>query len=124
MIKWFEKHNKISWLITIIIFITIFYLSSRTFPDIAGKTSYLSIIYHFFAFFFLTAFLLISIMKGKFNRNIFIIAIFIAILYGVSDEFHQYFVPGRSSTMFDIIIDTLGILAAGNIYAIVLKLRK
>jgi VanZ family protein len=35
-------------------------------------------------------------------------------LYGLSDEIHQYFVPGRSAEVFDVVADTLGgLLAAG-----------
>jgi VanZ family protein len=29
-------------------------------------------------------------------------------LYGVSDEFHQYFVPGRSVEALDVLADALG----------------
>ncbi len=37
MIFWFEKHNKISWIITILIAIFIFYISSLSFePTPAG----------------------------------------------------------------------------------------
>ena len=34
----------------------------------------------------------------------------ICILYAISDEIHQYFVPGRSCRLIDIGIDTLGTL--------------
>ncbi|MEW6511472.1 MAG: VanZ family protein [Bacteroidota bacterium] len=29
-------------------------------------------------------------------------------VYGATDEFHQYFVPGRSADLFDLLADTLG----------------
>jgi VanZ family protein len=59
-----------------------------------------------------------------------LIALVIATLYGVSDELHQFFTPGRSSDPFgsgkptDLIVDTLGsfIGAAGTIW--VLSARK
>ncbi len=35
-------------------------------------------------------------------------AILIGTLYGVSDEFHQSFVPGRESTIPDIVADAVG----------------
>jgi VanZ family protein len=31
-----------------------------------------------------------------------------AVLYGLSDEFHQSFVPGRAAEFFDIAVDTVG----------------
>ncbi|MFT3836061.1 MAG: VanZ family protein [Myxococcaceae bacterium] len=37
-----------------------------------------------------------------------VIALALGALYGVSDEFHQYFVPGRSSDWRDALADTVG----------------
>lgn len=42
------------------------------------------------------------------NKKIFLITILICFLYAVSDEIHQYFVPGRACRIFDVTIDTLG----------------
>src|SRR5262249_29588180 len=36
-------------------------------------------------------------------------AFFISVLYACSDEFHQRFVPGRTSSPRDIIIDSVGV---------------
>jgi VanZ family protein len=36
------------------------------------------------------------------------LAILLATLYGVTDEFHQSFVPGRSPDRFDVLADCLG----------------
>ena len=36
--------------------------------------------------------------------------------YAVIDEIHQYFVPGRSARLFDVGIDTLGVLTGILIY--------
>jgi VanZ family protein len=38
------------------------------------------------------------------------IAILWCMLYGLTDEFHQYFIPGRSVSFQDIMADTLGAL--------------
>ena len=35
-------------------------------------------------------------------------AIVLATLYGVTDEFHQWFVPGRSADPFDVLADFVG----------------
>ena len=37
-----------------------------------------------------------------------VIAIVVATLYGVSDEFHQVFVPGRSADRYDVLADCIG----------------
>lgn len=36
--------------------------------------------------------------------------------YAGTDEFHQYFVPGRSARVFDVGIDTLGVITGIGIY--------
>lgn len=49
-----------------------------------------------------------------------IMAFFMAILFALSDEFHQSFVEGRNSSIRDVFIDGLGALAAltlGGIYS-------
>ena len=45
-------------------------------------------------------------------RNIFklLISFVVGVTYAVSDEVHQYFIPGRSARIFDVCIDSLGIL--------------
>jgi len=120
MIIWFEKHNNISKWVTLIIGIIIFYLSSKTFEGVYTGPSINSYIYHFFAFFFLSLFLLISITQGK-NKQFFLIAIFVTILYGISDEIHQYLVPGRYCSIIDILTDSIGVLISGIIYSFRIK---
>lgn len=39
-------------------------------------------------------------------------SVILAVLYGVSDEFHQSFTPGRESTVRDVIFDTIGAILA------------
>ncbi len=36
------------------------------------------------------------------------LAVTLAVFYGLSDEFHQHFVPGRQTDVFDWLADTLG----------------
>jgi len=36
------------------------------------------------------------------------LAVLYTALYGLADEFHQIFVPGRSPSVFDLLADTLG----------------
>ena len=38
-------------------------------------------------------------------------AVFVSVLWGLSDEIHQAFVPGRSSEVADVIADLLGSMA-------------
>ncbi|MBS3093296.1 VanZ family protein [Candidatus Pacearchaeota archaeon] len=122
MLSYLEKNNQVSWFITLFIAAFIFYMSSQTFQGGGGK-GYLSYIYHFFVFFTLAFFLLLSSIKGKLNKEIFFISLLLAILYGMSDEVHQAFVPGRSSDYKDVLMDSVGIMAAAVIYSFSILVR-
>lgn len=54
-----------------------------------------------------------------FSKSIFY-AMIIGILYACTDEFHQKFVPGRTYSIKDVFIDSLGIIT-GSIIFILLK---
>lgn len=125
MIKWFEEHNALSWIITILIAVIIFYFSGLTFEGIGikgGTKNWVSIVYHILIFFFLSLFLFISLIKGK-NTNLFLFGILVLLSYGIIDEIHQFFVPGRFCSIFDVGFDLIGILFAFMLYLISLKSR-
>ena len=42
------------------------------------------------------------------NKNVVIISCVVCLLYAISDEIHQIFVPGRVCDFKDVLIDTLG----------------
>jgi VanZ family protein len=48
----------------------------------------------------------------KATKNILLSVLF-TIAYGISDEIHQKFTPGRSSSSFDIFVDSTGAVISG-----------
>ena len=40
----------------------------------------------------------------------YILSCIISVCYAISDEIHQYFVPGRSCELRDVLIDTFGVI--------------
>lgn len=52
------------------------------------------------------------------RRGFFYFALALIFLYSLSDEFHQSFVPSRTGTIYDSLIDTAGGLTALVIYTI------
>lgn len=44
------------------------------------------------------------------QRKRFLISLSIGVLYAISDEIHQIFVPGRASQITDVMLDSMGIL--------------
>ncbi len=51
-------------------------------------------------------------------------SIIFSILYAVSDEIHQLFIPGRAFQFSDILVDTLGILLGAAVMYLIIKLKK
>jgi VanZ family protein len=48
--------------------------------------------------------------QAKINFKHYWLAFVLAVLYALSDEWHQSFVPGRSSSLFDSGVDSIGAL--------------
>lgn len=62
--------------------------------------------------YFILTFLLYRALGGYFclsSGNLILWSFMLALLYAVSDEAHQAFVPGRGPTIIDIFIDTTGV---------------
>ena len=70
---------------------------------------------HFLAYGVL-AFLALRVTETE--KRPFLLAMLLAVLYAISDEFHQTYIPGRHGSPIDVIIDSLGALTA------LLSLRK
>jgi VanZ family protein len=80
----------------------IFYLSSRsTFPGVP------SVVFDFDKVIHATEYGIFAALLLRATGSPWI-SLLIAALYGVSDEVHQLFVPGRDSSVFDALADTFG----------------
>lgn len=60
-------------------------------------------------------FLMFNLLKQYSVTNIYY-AIGLSILYSCTDEFHQLFISGRSGSIRDILIDSIGILMGTYLY--------
>ncbi|MCK5449317.1 VanZ family protein [Candidatus Pacearchaeota archaeon] len=122
MISWFEKQNLASWIVTVLIGIIIYYVSSLEFGGGYGGSNLQAMIYHLGAFFFFGLFLMISSVRGK-RKIFFIFAILLSAIFAILDELHQYFVPGRYCSMGDVFLDSVGVVFAFLIYSILIESR-
>jgi len=89
----------------------IFYAGGVPGSDIPPLFPYQDVVYHF-TIYLLLAFSFARALSRT-NTDISILKVFIftvvfVLFYGISDEFHQSFVPNRSVSGFDVFIDTLG----------------
>ena len=108
--------NKIvfSWLILFVYLFLIFYLSSlprieflEKAPEFYLRDKLLHIIeYGILGFLTFNAFKTNKLL----NEKIFFYTIMFATIYGITDEFHQMFVPNRIFSLTDILADFTGSL--------------
>ncbi|MFZ5621985.1 MAG: VanZ family protein [Pseudomonadota bacterium] len=91
---------------------TIFHLSSQPMPEIDLGFSAQDKVVHLVAYGLLGALLLgaLPLRAGGYTRGQVLLAAMIGSLYGISDEWHQFFVPGRSMDMLDMLADAAGAL--------------
>ncbi|AQQ54044.1 VanZ family protein [Planococcus lenghuensis] len=72
---------------------------------------------HFIAYLILAVLALYALRQSGIHgiRSIFS-AFIIAVLYAISDEYHQSFVPGRGPAVTDVLIDSAGAAAGIGLY--------
>jgi len=91
---------------------TIFFLSSQpgdtlSLPDIADLDKFL----HAGIYGVLAASTLFAVQGNRWRARPRVVAVFVVlfcVLYGLSDEWHQSFVPGRTPDILDLAADTVG----------------
>ena len=79
-----------------------------------------------FSIYMVLGLLIMSYFKELYliNNKGLLIAFIICFLYACSDELHQYFVPGRSSEFFDVLIDSSGSILGIYIYYFISTIRR
>jgi VanZ family protein len=96
----------------LIIMGTIFFLSSKPGDEIhLPSFAYSDLVAHMIAYAALGTTVCFA-WKDDFRKNqplkACVFMVVFCLLYGISDEFHQYFVPGRSVSALDVCADTFG----------------
>ena len=83
----------------------------RSFNHIVRKNA------HFFAYLVLGILVINALRRsGVVGIRSMILALLICILYAISDEVHQLFVPGRGAQIRDVIIDSAGATVGIGVY--------
>mgnify|MGYP001576211982 FL=1 len=93
--------KKIWLILTILIFLFIFFVSIIPVPEVKAAPSYTDKIVHFFMYFWLTLFIFLSSKKKW-------LAFFLAGVYGFLIEALQFTLPYRSFSVFDLIVNFVG----------------
>ncbi len=77
---------------------------------------------HYFSYLVLGVLVLNAFKRTGFNKKKSVgLAFVLCVLYAISDEIHQLFVPGRGGQVTDVLIDTAGICTGIALYLLVDK---
>ncbi len=95
----------------------IFFVSAQpkvTFQRLGFTGQALSVGGHLIVYFVLMILLVLALRASTnlSNKQVYLVAFFIVAIYGLSDEYHQSFVPGRTPTLVDWIVDLSGAVLA------------
>ena len=103
----------------------IFFLSSvPKFPDLFPTFSGFDKIAHFCAYYLFGCLICRWLLaeRSRFaNRHALFLTILIGTLYGISDEWHQSFVPGRDASLWDALTDALAVVTAAATYSRIMR---
>lgn len=97
----------------------IFVVSSLSIGVPGAEFRFVDKLYHvveYAVFAFLLARSFKYVNKPFFKSNFVLLAVIVGSLYGLSDEFHQIFIPLRSFDIFDIAADAFGSLFGAFFY--------
>jgi VanZ family protein len=128
MSVWISKGSLIIWYVLPLVgyCALIFYLSSQSGIDLpsfrqSDKLLHLAaytvlgvLAYRFFQ----------RLLPGKTPTFVLMVAFLFALVYGLSDEFHQSFVSGRDSSCFDILADGAGGYLGARVTMLILQKRR
>ena len=90
-------------------------LPSSRLPTPIGYDKILHLV-EYIPFGFLLAWALRNTNYGLSGNTLISLVLLFSLLYGVSDEYHQSFVPGRDSNWVDVVADSIGGVIGGLIY--------
>ncbi len=104
-----------SWFLVLAYMGGIFWLSHQPSVPLPLRFPFEDKFFHFLAYHFLAFLLANAYWQGGQKRR-FWVAFFVAALYGISDELHQAFVPGREASVLDWLADAFGAWAGAYLY--------
>jgi VanZ family protein len=104
----------------------IFYLSSRSdLPTPKGLSAEVEAILGHLTVYAVLAALVTNALadSGISTARRLIYALVFAVLYGLSDELHQSFVPGRDPDVFDLMVDGIGACMGLTVWMLIVHVR-
>jgi VanZ family protein len=119
MLKTQKKWLILFSLLTLAWLVLIYVESSQPPPQILGEIVGLDKVAHFAAYGILGLMIqaLLTLIDTNKKIPVLILTVFLVVIAGVFDEFHQAFVPGRNADAWDLLADFCGgLLATGLVF--------
>ena len=108
-LKGIKMKINIYLIFSLLYMVLIFFLSSYPTPIRTPSFALFDKIVHMVEFGVLALLIYLALRDtNAAKHHLFVLAFMITFLYGVSDEIHQYFVPGRKADIFDVIANGIG----------------
>ena len=100
-------------------------VESKKVAEVAEKMNFpVRKVLHALEYFVLTLLLINALYQSGVRGNkIYVISFVISVLYALTDEYHQLFTE-RTSSLIDVLIDTLGVILSIILINIILRLKK
>jgi len=123
-----EKYTNLKFLAPVLVMAIIFVLSHQ--PQLPHNeiVPYYDKFLHVIAYAILAAAWVFTLKRNtedrRGNLHIFAAAMALALIYGVSDEYHQFFIPGRSCEAGDVLADGVGALIGAWIWVSIKPAKK
>jgi len=109
VVSWLESKPAVSWMVVVAYALAIFYLSSVPFLEQPfGLPASMSLVEHLFEYFWFGFFVSVAFKSKKVEGVL--PAFLLSAFYGLTDEFHQFFVPGRDVSVLDFTSNAVGCL--------------
>ncbi len=86
----------------------IFYLSSQSHINLPRMPRNFDKVIHMVAYIPLAYLFYLSLKRSGATKYVFALALISASVYGMTDELHQFLVPGRDASVGDVIADAIG----------------
>ncbi|MFH1201272.1 MAG: VanZ family protein [Candidatus Omnitrophota bacterium] len=106
-LNWFLKY----WLPVIIYAALIFYVSSIPRPEIPIKIINIDKVLHILEYLLFGFLIKRALSANRLSldfKRLSALTMLLCLLYGLSDEYHQFFIPGRQMSVLDAYSDAIG----------------
>lgn len=108
VVVWMQARPAVAWSLALACAVVIFLLSSIPQLEHSGLPAGVAVVEYVVEYALFSMLLSIAFGSRGFygSKSIFLASL----LYGVFDELHQFFVPGRDASMADVFADSIGCL--------------